>query len=256
MMTDPKDNSFSTSLITDLATFLSPIDRRALGIVAAGGAIGGLLLPVMEKSGLVESRLSVGFMTAPLLGIAAAGISVFVLANCRLEDKLRLLFFSLLCGLTFPTVLATAMNAQSPAGKKADDAANKIYANAGSGNATIRPETVTATTEALVKNNASTLNDDPEAAKKLESAASVVVGQLATTTQSNTATIANIESLKKIGEAAKMGGHDATVVAVASALQRLETNQPTKDAAQDASQQLLIGDKATPVATTPVPAAN
>ena len=109
-----------------VASSISPIDRFALGIVSLGGAIGGFLLPVMEQSGLVEARLSVGFLLAPLLGIAAAGISVFVLANCRLDDKLRLLFFSLLCGLTFPSVLASAMNAQSQAGVKAEKAADKI----------------------------------------------------------------------------------------------------------------------------------
>ena len=114
-----------------VASSISPVDKLALGIVSLGGAVGGFLLPVMQSAGLVESRLSVGFTLAPLLGIAAAGISVFVLANCRLDDKLRLLFFSLLCGLTFPTVLASAMNAQSQAGIKAEKAAETITADAG-----------------------------------------------------------------------------------------------------------------------------
>lgn len=230
-------------IIDRVASSISPVDRLALGIVSLGGAIGGFLLPVMEQSGLVESRLSVGFLLAPLLGIAAAGISVFVLANCRLDDKLRLLFFSLLCGLTFPTVLASAMNATSQAAKKAEAAAETITANVGK---LSNADTSEAIVKALAENNAAALTDDPEAAVKLENAAQVVVDRLTNTVSSPADSKANIENLTKIGEAAKASGHDATVVAVASALQTLEKNGSANDskAAKNASEELLVSKEA------------
>jgi hypothetical protein len=227
-----------------VASSISPVDKLALGIVSLGGAVGGFLLPVMQSSGLVESRLSVGFALAPLLGIAAAGISVFVLANCRLDDKLRLLFFSLLCGLTFPTVLASAMNAQSQAGIKAEKAADAITATAGKLDNKQASEAIV---KALEANQADALSDDPDAAEKLETAAKAVVDRLASAASNPADPEANIANLSKIGEAAKASGHDATVVAVASALQTLETSGPTKEAAQVASQDLLItGDAKAP----------
>lgn len=223
-----------------VASSISPVDKLALGIVSLGGAVGGFLLPVMQSAGLVESRLSVGFPLAPLLGIAAAGISVFVLANCRLDDKLRLLFFSLLCGLTFPTVLATAMNAQSQAGIKAEKAAEVITATAGKLDNKAASDAIV---KALEANQADALSDDPDAAEKLETAAKVVVDRLASAASNPVDPEANIANLSKIGEAAKASGHDATVVAVASALQTLETSGPTKDAAKVASQELLVTDE-------------
>ncbi len=224
-----------------VASSISPVDKLALGIVSLGGAVGGFLLPVMQSSGLVESRLSVGFTLAPLLGIAAAGISVFVLANCRLDDKLRLLFFSLLCGLTFPTVLASAMNAQSQAGIKAEKAAEAITATAGKLDNKAASDAIV---EALEANQADALSEDPAAAEKLETAAKAVVDRLASAAANPVDPEANIANLSKIGEAAKASGHDATVVAVASALQTLETTGPTKEAAKVASQELLITNEA------------
>lgn len=226
-----------------VASSISPVDKLALGIVSLGGAIGGFLLPVMQSAGLVESRLSVGFPLAPLLGIAAAGISVFVLANCRLDDKLRLLFFSLLCGLTFPTVLASAMNAQSQAGIKAEKAADTITATAGQMDNKSASDAIA---KALEANQADSLVSDPDAAKKLETAAKAVVDRLTSAASNPIDPEANIANLSKIGEAAKASGHDATVVAVASALQTLETSGPTKEAAKVASEELLIAGEGKP----------
>ncbi len=234
-----------------VASSISPVDRFALGIVSLGGAIGGFLLPVMEQSGLVEARLSVGFLLAPLLGIAAAGISVFVLANCRLDDKLRLLFFSLLCGLTFPSVLASAMNAQSQAGVKAEKAADKITETVVRlGN----EEASDAIVKALKENQADALSGDPAAAEKLENAAKVVVDRLASAASGPVDPKANINRLKEVGEAAMESGHDATVIAVASALQTLEKGNPANDAAQKASEELLVAPERAKSATDDVPA--
>ena len=85
------------------------LDPYVLLLVCIGGLIGGLLY-VSTGGDLGDNDGIAGYFVACFGGICAAGIGVFVLANSNTEDRFRLLFFSVVCGFSYPVVLEAARN--------------------------------------------------------------------------------------------------------------------------------------------------
>jgi predicted Fe-Mo cluster-binding NifX family protein len=83
------------------------LDPYVLLLVCFGGLIGGLLFVATSNDFGASGGLR-GIFVACFGGICAAGIGVFVLANSNTADRFRLLFFSVVCGFSYPVVLEAA----------------------------------------------------------------------------------------------------------------------------------------------------
>lgn len=90
-----------------------------VSIVLGAGAIGGLLATAIQ--GLLKHDGNLVTYVIPiipfgksvlyaLLGAIAAALSVYIAANSKLDDLKRLTFFALLCGITFPAILASSVD--------------------------------------------------------------------------------------------------------------------------------------------------
>lgn len=198
----------------------------SIKLVVLGGLIGGLLQPAVAQ--LNPSQSNPGwsnFLLGPVLGIAAAGISVFVLANSKTDDKMRLLFFSLLCGLAFPTVLTGALESVSPQSqaveKRVDEIATVAAAGDTSGAAVALAETM--------RENPTSSDIDRTAEAKVENTADAVVSELAIKAEASESTDTAdadkaIVQLKQLGTAARVSGYDGTAIRVNKALRKIEAN--------------------------------
>ena len=81
-------------------------------LVVAGGAIGGLISVLDAWADPVSFPLTLSKLASLLLipalkGGTAAGIGVFLLTTLDSTQLIRSFFFSIACGLTFPTILTT-----------------------------------------------------------------------------------------------------------------------------------------------------
>lgn len=217
-------------------------DLSSVKIVALGGFLGGLLQPAVARlnPSQVNPTLS-NWLLGPILGIAAAGITVFVLANSNTTNKLRLLFFSLLCGLAFPAVLTSAVETVNPKSQELSDRAERIASKAVTGNTSAA---ATELTKAMLENPTST-NIDRDAEAKVESTAETVVSTLADKAESGEGASANkaIEQLKQIGTAARSAGYDGTALRVTEELKKIEANSDAgaaqKENAGDAADDII-----------------
>jgi len=80
---------------------------RMIGVVAGAGAVGGLIAWVLQATTggrLFPFAWYASVPAALLLGGAAAGIGVFVLANTDLRQVGRAVFVAVLCGIGFKPV--------------------------------------------------------------------------------------------------------------------------------------------------------
>lgn len=201
-------------------------DITSMKLVILGGFLGGLLQPAVAR--LDPSQINPtwpNWLIGPVLGIAAAGITVFVLANSNTENKLRLLFFSLLCGLAFPAVLTSAVEGVNAQSKDVSEQAEKIATKAVAGNAGGAANDLTKT----MLENPTSLNIDRSAEAQLESTADAVVSKLADTAEAGEGASASkaIEQLKQIGTAARSAGYDGTAIRVTEELKKIEANAET-----------------------------
>ncbi len=102
------------------------LNPYVLLLVCFGGLIGGLLyVATSDDFGLGGGAR--GVFVACFGGICAAGIGVFVLANSNTDDRFRLLFFSIVCGFSYPVVLDAAKSVAPTASEASiKDAATKV----------------------------------------------------------------------------------------------------------------------------------
>lgn len=214
---------------------------QSLWYVIPGGLLGGLLQPIVAKlnpkSG--DPEISTYFL-GPLLGVAAAGITVYVLAKTQTNDVLHLLFFSLLCGLAFPAILTNAVDQigkrTSEAEKKTNKAVDKVK-NAAAEN---KAEAATELKSVLVKNPA----DGISAAGKItvNAAAGDAVRNMAESAASATPAQARemVEQLREVASIAQTAGYNETANVAADALEKLST----ADDIADKSVRKMAGDAA------------
>lgn len=217
-------------------------DVTGIKLVALGGLLGGALQPIVAKLNPAQANptyLNVVF--GPLLGVAAAGITVFVLANSKTEDKMRLFFFSLLCGLAFPSVLTSAVEGVNAQSQEVAKRAAAIATEAVAGNASAAANDLTKT----MLDNPTSGNVDRSAEAQLESTAQTVVSKLADRAEASEGPKADkaIEELKQIGTAAHSAGYDGTALRVAKELRKIEASKDAgsqqKEVAGDAANEII-----------------
>jgi hypothetical protein len=100
--------------------FMSKI--REVSLVSGGGALGGILsvISVFGESVFGTQIISSPFSTflnailiPTLKGGVAAGLGVYLLANSDMTNLVRVFFFSIACGLVFPSILDQAATVAS-----------------------------------------------------------------------------------------------------------------------------------------------
>ena len=206
-------------------TFLS----AQFGLVALGGLLGGLLQPVAAKlSPKASDQSNISFLYSGLLGIAAAGISVYVIAHTKTDEALPLFFFALLCGLGFPAVIASAVDG---IGKKTADAQremSKIADQASSSN----PEVVALSSQQLKTTMLQHPADSISAAGKtsVDAIASKAISNIAQTVQGAPESTRDIvEQLKEVATVAQTAGYSETANAAADELAKLSVDKGLND---------------------------
>ena len=199
-------------------------DLSSIKLVGLGGFFGGLLQPAVAQLDKTSGDPTLSnWVIGPLLGVAAAGITVFVLANSNTENKMRLLFFSLLCGLAFPTVLTSAVEGVSAQSQEVADKAGEIATKAVAGNATGAAVDLTKT---MLENPTSAVVDrDAEA--QLDSTADAVVTKLGDKVATGEGADKAFEQLQQIGAAARTAGYDGTANRVDEELDKIAANAGT-----------------------------
>lgn len=233
-MTDTVETRFFGTFKKDEVT--------GIKLVAVGGFIGGVLQPIVATLNPAQANpTGLHILFGPLLGVAAAGITVFVLANSKTEDKMRLFFFSLLCGLAFPAVLTSAVESVNAQSKEVAERAAAIATEAVAGNASAAANDLTKT----MLDNPTSGNVDRSAEAQLESTAQTVVSKLADRAEASEGAKADkaIEELKQIGTAAHSAGYDGTALRVAKELRKIEASKDAgsqqKEVAGDAANEII-----------------
>jgi fluoride ion exporter CrcB/FEX len=220
LITEADDNE---TIVTTLMGNIKADDVSSIKLVALGGFLGGLLQPAVAQLDTSTSGPTISnWLIGPLLGIAAAGITVFVLANSNTENKMRLLFFSLLCGLAFPTVLTSAVEGVSAQSKEVADKAGEIATKAVAGNATGAAVDLTKT----MLENPTSADVDRDAEAQLDNTADAVVTTLGDKVAAGEGEGADkaFEQLKQIGAAARSAGYDGTANRVDEELDKIAAN--------------------------------
>lgn len=213
------------------------IDFQDIALVSFGGAFGGFLQPILARFDPSQQNPDFSnWFLGPVLGIAAAGITVFVLANSNTENKLRLLFFSLLCGLAFPSVLTRAVDSLDAQSQVVEDRAKEIAESSAKGKSFQAANELTKT----MAQNPSTVAIEQQSQEKLEISASTVVDNLAAKAVANSSgSSAAIEQLKQIGTTARNAGYDGVALKVTEELKQIEastgSNAAQKEVATEAA---------------------
>jgi hypothetical protein len=118
-------------------------------VVLVFGAIGGALATAIQA--LLKHDGNLVTFAIPLipwaktilyalLGAIAAGLSVYVAANSKLDDHRRLAFFALLCGITFPAILASSVDQSTEQGQEKLDLGRKVASDSPEAAATVAAE--------------------------------------------------------------------------------------------------------------------
>jgi hypothetical protein len=203
---------------------------QSLYYVIPGGLMGGLLQPIVSKLNPRTGDPEISsYILGPLLGLAAAGITVYVLAKTQTGDVLHLLFFSLLCGMAFPAILTNAVDqigkrtreAEKRTVRAADKVKNALAEN--------KAEAATELKSVLVKNPA----DEISAAGKIAvgAAAGEALRNMAESAASSTPAQAKemVEQLREVASIAQTAGYTDTANVAADALQKLSTAEDIAD---------------------------
>src|SRR5579864_6676816 len=200
---------------------------KLIAVVAILGGIGGFLawLLMATTGGKLFANWNwyASVPTAILFGAAAAGIGVYVLANTDMTDRGRGLFFALLCGIFFKPVILAGYG--FVVGAVSQSQAQSSASNVNSASSTLAsalssPQPTQVTTEvqkttdavtALVQRVAAV--PDSELRQKLDNSSAAAPA----------APQASVDSLAKIGDAAKNTGNTRVTLNILAALKRIET---------------------------------
>lgn len=222
-------------------SFMAEANDENLWVVAFGGFLGGALQPVVAKlNPKSPDPTTENFLLAPLLGVAAAGISIYALANSKTDDVMHLLFFALLCGLAFPAVLSSAVDNIGRNTAQVQSEVAQIAEQAKSEDKSVNAEAADALRTTLVRNPPDTVK--PEGAALIEQSAREAVTNIAQTPVETPAEQRElIEELREVGVAAKTVGWNLTAQTAADELRKLSDSiddAPTSAAATDAADRL------------------
>ncbi|WEK47394.1 MAG: hypothetical protein P0Y56_03660 [Candidatus Andeanibacterium colombiense] len=155
-----------------------------------------------------------------LLGIAAAGISAYVLTDATHTDAVRLLFLALISGLAFPAVLTSAMDTKGQQTSRLQQEVLRITDNATTPDI---GETAKAAKElrlVLAQNPAESVKPDGQGV--IDTMAQQAVNNIAQTPATKIAEQRQVvEELKEVGTVAQNTGWDKTTQAVIDQLKIL-----------------------------------
>jgi hypothetical protein len=192
-----------------------------LGVVLFGGVIGGLLQPIYARLNPDRTNPPGGdFLWSALLGLAAAGISVYVVANSNTHDPVRLLFFSLLCGLAFPSVLTSAVDSVSKKTQQLQDNVTRAADQARSDD----PVETALAADQLKKALASSPLDalGGRGVSGVEANAQIAVQNIAGTASANPESASDvINQLQQVATVAKTMGYEATATTAEEEIKKL-----------------------------------
>lgn len=230
------NSQLASDTFLGFGSFLAAAGEAQLGIVVFGGLLGGLLQPVVARlNPKSEDPTTQSYFLSPLLGIAAAGISIYVLANSDTTQPMRLLFFALLCGLAFPAVLSSAVDT---VGRRTTNVQREVAEIAGRAKSTGLVETSAAAKDlrdVLARNPTDSIK--PEGQSVIESVAQQAVNNIAQTPATTpTAERQVIEELQAVGTVARSTGWDKAAETVAEQLVRLSETMDDKTAKAAAGQ--------------------
>lgn len=204
-----------------ICPFVAQAAEVNLGAVLIGGLLGGVLQPVFAR--LDPDRKNptpLNYLWTGLLGLAAAGVAVYVAADSKTADPIRLLFFSIVCGLAFPAVLTRAVtNLGNTVAEVQQDVANAAE-QARSNQAADVVQAADQLKSTLARNPIDAVGS--KGAPVVEATAQIAVQNIADTAAQNTATAADVvNQLQQIGTVAKTAGYAAIVAAVVEELRKL-----------------------------------
>lgn len=202
----------------NFSSFIDAAEKANLAVVVLGGFFGGILQPVVAKlnpraESPEEGKILVSGLLSGLLGVAAAGISSYILTDSTHTETIRLLFLAMVSGLAFPTVLTSAVDTK---GQKTNKVQQEVLKIADDTKADGIDDTAKAAEQlrmVLAKNPPKSVN--PEGQGVIETMAQQAVTNIAQT-QANTLAIQRriVDELKEIGTVAKTTGWEKTAQTV------------------------------------------
>ena len=178
---------------------LHPVDGKdlyALVNVLIGGLLGGALYAFTDES-------KPNFWVATFAGAIAAGISIFVLAGTDTNNVLRLIFFAVVSGYSYPIILKAARDSIVNRSGSAEPQLKAAKAQA-----KVAPKQAADTLKAVFSVNAA-IDVDKNRASAIANAARDTVATIAAGVGDKTeAQVSNaIDSLQSIGNAATQAGY-------------------------------------------------
>ena len=213
---------------------------------AAGGFLAWLLMATTGGSLFGGWKWYATVPTAIVFGAAAAGIGVYVLANTDMTNLGRGLFFALLCGIFFKPVMqagygfvvgavsqAQAQSSASTVEHASTTLASALQSAQPAPQAQVKAQVQQASgaTVTLVQQAAGI--SDPDLKQKLDNSSATAIRTIANAAPA--APQESVESLLKIGDAAKKNGNTSVTLNVLSALKQIETNARDSTAAAAAT---------------------
>lgn len=222
-------------------SFFASAAKANLGLVVLGGLCGGLLQPVYARLNPDRPNPATSHaMWCALLGLAAAGISVYVVANSQTDQPIRLLFFSVLCGLAFPSVLTSAVDSVGKRTEQVQRDVAQIAKDAKSDDMVTTAQAADQLKTTLARNPIDAIGS--KGVPVVEATAQIAVQNIAETATNNPATTAEvINQLQQVGAVAKTAGYTATVKTAAAELAKLgegPASEEIKAIARDAADRL------------------
>lgn len=213
--------SAGTSGLLGFSEFVSEASEANLGLVIIGGLIGGLLQPIFARlNPRSDDPPAINFLFSPILGIAAAGISIYVIANSDTDAPMRILFFALLCGLAFPAILTSAVD---NVGRRTESVQKRVAQIANAASSDGIAETAQAASDlkaVLSRNPADTLKSEGQAV--IETSARMAITNIANTAVNDPSVLKQvIQELKEVRAVADVAGWSETATEAADQAQKL-----------------------------------
>lgn len=213
----------SPDQLSGFSSFLAIATEANLGLVIAGGLIGGLLQPVFAKlNPRSDDPPNINFLFAPILGVAAAGISIYVIANSDTDAPMRILFFALLCGLAFPAILTSAVDNVARRTETVQKQVAQIASDASSDGIAETAQAASQLKAVLSRNPSDTLKSGGQAV--IEKSAKMAVNNIANTAMVDPAARDRIvQELREVKAVADAAGWNETASAAADQANILES---------------------------------
>lgn len=223
----------STDSICKVAEWSGPLicpffDEAAhmnLGAVVIGGLIGGALQPLYEQlSDDHRNPTRWDYLRNGLLGVAAAGIAVYVAIPHDHSNVVRILFFAMLCGLAFPSVLTSAIGGLNRKTQQVQQNVAQIAQDAQDNN--IRKTVQVAEQLRTELGNNPARDIGASGVPVVEASAQTAVRNIAQTAKVDLQSAAEvIGQLQEVAAVAQTAGYKDTVQAAAEQLSKLSTLQ-------------------------------